>query len=58
MASSFEGEWLELFEERAGILEFDGGYSREFAERLAKREVLNLQNRATRRQNEHGNIDV
>ncbi len=35
----FEGEH-EFFEERAGILEFDAGYAREEAERLARIETL------------------
>lgn len=30
---------LEAFEERAGILEYDAGYSREESERLAMEEV-------------------
>ncbi len=28
-------DWGEEYEERAGILEFDAGYSREYAEKLA-----------------------
>lgn len=35
----FEDE-REFFEERAGILEFDAGYAREEAERLARAETL------------------
>ena len=37
---------LERFEERAAIREFDGGYSRADAERLAVADVLEVSRRA------------
>lgn len=35
-------KYIDLFEERAGIIEFDGGFSRDKAEVLAKHEVFKL----------------
>lgn len=58
MNDEFVGKWREAFEERAGILEFDAGYPRSVAEGLARREVLNLQNRATSAQNSASYTDV
>ncbi|CAH1653479.1 hypothetical protein CHELA1G11_13696 [Hyphomicrobiales bacterium] len=34
-----EDEWLAAFDERAAILEYDGGWSRAEAERLAREEI-------------------
>jgi hypothetical protein len=34
-----EEDWRAAFEERAGILEYDGGHSRQVAERLARTEI-------------------
>lgn len=34
--------YKELYEERAGIIEFDGGFSREEAETKASNEITNL----------------
>lgn len=36
--------YIYLFEERAGIIEFDGGYSRQDAEKLARLEIRKLKN--------------
>lgn len=49
MNDEFVGQWREMFEERAAILEFDAGYPRSVAEGLARREVQNLQNRSMSR---------
>lgn len=38
-ASWDEEDWRAAFEERAGVLEYDGGYSRQDAERLARIEI-------------------
>jgi hypothetical protein len=38
-ASWTEEDWAFAFEERAAILEYDGGHSREEAERLARAEI-------------------
>lgn len=42
-------DWKEAFEERAAIMEYDGGLSREEAERRA-REIVGAQYRAVRRE--------
>ena len=34
-----ERDWREVFEERAAVLEFDGGYDRATADALAREEV-------------------
>lgn len=36
------GEWREVYEERAGIREFDGGLPRELAEHYALLDVLKM----------------
>jgi hypothetical protein len=41
-----EEDWRAAFEERAGILEYDGGYSRHEAERLAQEEINERRSRA------------
>lgn len=43
------GDWLVWFEERAAIMEFDGGLPRERAEVLALKEVLEAMGRQVRR---------
>lgn len=35
-------DWTDLFEERAAILEYDGGWSREEAERRAREEIASM----------------
>jgi len=40
-----EGIDWELFEERAAIIEYDGGYSRPTAERMAREEVARIAER-------------
>ena len=42
MLSSLDEKQRELYEERAGILEFDAGLDRPFAEALALLEVVRL----------------
>jgi len=37
-----ENDWQMAFEERAAILEYDGGHSRQDAERLAREEIENM----------------
>ena len=39
-----EEDWRAAFEERAAILEYDGGHSRAEAERLAREEVFGTRN--------------
>jgi hypothetical protein len=39
-------DWRTAFEERAGILEYDSGYSRQDAERLAQEEIDEERGRA------------
>ena len=38
----FDGEWIELFNERAAILEYDAGMNRREAEEKAAEEVKQL----------------
>jgi hypothetical protein len=38
--------WLEFFEERAGVRQYDGGYPREEAESLALQDTLRAMRRA------------
>ncbi len=45
-ASWDEEDWRAAFEERAGILEYDGGHSRQDAERLARAEIDERRSRA------------
>ena len=33
-------KWLDFYEERAGIIQYDGGYSKEAAEQFAFEEVM------------------
>ena len=42
MLSSLDGKQREFYEERAGILEFDAGLDRPFAEALALLEMIRL----------------
>ena len=45
MSGDWEGggaEWRELYQERAGIMEFEGHMSRERAEKLAELDVRKL----------------
>lgn len=42
----FDGEWIELFNERAAILEYDAGMNRREAEEKAAEEVEMLRHRA------------
>ena len=37
-----ENDWQMAFEERAAILEYDGGHSRQESERLAREEIKNM----------------
>lgn len=39
-----EADWRAAFEERAAILEYDGGHTRAEAERLAREEVFGSRN--------------
>ena len=41
-------KWRELFEERAGIIEFQGRFPREMAERLAEQDIRKLAAREER----------
>ena len=43
-----EIDWRTEFEERAGILEFDGGFSREEAEKMAEAQVRQMRVRLSR----------
>lgn len=47
-AEQLPPDWREMFEERAGIMEFDANLPREVAERLALRDILALMNGAPR----------
>ena len=40
-----EADWRDFYQERAAILEYDGGFSRRTAEELARREVWALRGR-------------
>lgn len=35
-------KWLDMYEERAAIIQFDGGYSRDAAEQFASEEVMDI----------------
>ncbi len=37
-----EEDWTDLYEERAAILEYDGGWSREEAEQRAREEIASM----------------
>jgi len=43
LPSDLTADWRELWEERAAIREYDGGYPRDVAESLALAEILDLQ---------------
>lgn len=44
MTQKVKNEWRELFEERAAIMEYDGGLSREEAEQEAEKIIQALKN--------------
>jgi hypothetical protein len=48
------GDWLELFRERAAIMEIDGRLPRHESERLALEDVLAAMRAAAARRNERG----
>ncbi len=41
-ATRTEDDWADLFEERAAILEYEGGWSREEAEQRGREEIASM----------------